>query len=104
MNEEMCLCSMQEDASRVLCSIASFANGAKGAPIPPGTKVVQGLNIQEQLYQALALSALSLLAILHRSLMSTGVSIGTFGGTDGTAGASICVGTAVWNAAISITG
>jgi hypothetical protein len=40
----------------VLGSLASFANGAKGAPTPPGAEVVQQLNIQEQLYQALALN------------------------------------------------
>jgi hypothetical protein len=37
----------------VLGSLASFTNGA---PIPPGAEVVQQLNIQEQLYQALALN------------------------------------------------
>jgi hypothetical protein len=91
-------------SSWILGSFVAFLKGAKGAPIPPSTEVVQSLNIQQKLYQALALGALSLLAILHRSLVSTGFSIGTLRGTDETAGVSICVGTVIWYAAIIITG
>jgi hypothetical protein len=43
----------------VLGSLALFA---KGVSIPLGAEVVEQLNIQEQLYQALALGALSLMS------------------------------------------
>ena len=42
--------------------LASFANGA---PIPSGTEVMQQLNIQEQLYQALALNPPGAIKIIY---------------------------------------
>ncbi|KAN0104208.1 hypothetical protein V8E51_009953 [Hyaloscypha variabilis] len=75
----------------------------RAAPIPV-VPTVQSLNIQEQLYQALALGALSLLAVLHRAVLSSGFRIGTFSGTDVTIGAAISTGTLIWYALILGTG
>jgi hypothetical protein len=96
--------SLFGDKSWILGSIVAFAQRAEGAPITPGTPVVAALNIQQQLYQALALAALSLLAILHQSLVSTGFEIGTFRGTDVTMGGSICIGTTIWYVSILVSG
>src|SRR5436190_23337610 len=75
----------------------------QAAPIP-NDPVVQTLNIQEQLYQALALGALSLLVVLHRALMSTGFTLGSFRGTDVAGGAAISITTMIWYALIVGTG
>ena len=88
----------------MLGSIVAFAKRAEGAPITPGGNVVASLNIQQQLYQALALAALSLLAILHQSLVSTGFDIGTFRGTDVTMGGAISIGTTIWYVSILVSG
>jgi hypothetical protein len=84
--------------------LVTFTKRAQGAPITPESPVVQSLNIQQQLYQALTLAALSLLFILHRSLVSTGFAIGTFLGADVTMGGSICIGTIIWYASILVSG
>ena len=83
--------------------VTLLPEAVKATPIPP-VPVVQTLNVQQQLYQALALGALSLLAILHRSLVSVGFTVGSFNGTDVLCGAAICVGSVLWFTLVLATG